>query len=351
MVIKLALGRAAASVPHCLLRVAGGSVAVGAVAWRQTTKEARDVLGRLLQRASRSDMLRAVVEKAPVSRSVVTRFIAGDEKPDAVRVTRELVADDLVVSIDYLGEDTTTQAQADGVTAEYRTLLTALTDAELTNATEVSVKLSAVGQALPADGEQIALDNARQICQAAIDAGTTVTLDMEDHTTTDSTLSILGDLRKDFPTTGAVVQAYLYRTEADCRALAHAGSRVRLCKGAYKEPASVAYQDDRDVDRSYVRCMKILFAGEGYPMLATHDPRMIEIAGSLAARYRRDAGSYEYQMLYGTRPNEQLRLARAGETMRVYVPYGHEWYGYMMRRMAERPANLKFFLRAVASKK
>jgi proline dehydrogenase len=113
----------------------------------------------------------------------------------------------------------------------------------------------------------------------------------------------------------------------------------------------VAYQDARDVDRSFVRCMKILFAGGGYPMLATHDPRLIEIAGSLAARYRREPGSYEYQMLYGARPAEQLRLARAGETVRIYLPYGSDWYGYMMRRLAERPANLTFFLRSVASKK
>jgi proline dehydrogenase len=309
------------------------------------------VLGRALAAAGRSNRLRGIVEKAPISRSVVHRFIAGDATPDAVRASRELVDQGLAVTIDHLGEDTVERSQADHVTAEYVALLGALSDAGLTGDAEVSVKLSAVGQALPGDGEKFALDNARQICQVAADAGTTVTLDMEDHITTDSTLTILEDLRKDFPTTGAVLQAYLYRTEDDCRALAYTGSRVRLCKGAYKEPASVAYQDTGDVDRSYVRCMKILFSGQGYPMLATHDPRLIEIAGSLAARYRRDQGSYEHQMLYGSRPNEQLRLAQSGETMRVYVPYGEDWYGYMMRRMAERPANLSFFLRSVATKK
>ncbi len=309
------------------------------------------MLGRVLLGASRSGRLRSIVEKAPVSRNVVTRFIAGNETSDAVRVTDELVRENLTVTIDYLGEDTLDRAQADAVTAEYTNLLAALKDHELTDKAEVSVKLSAVGQALPGDGQKIALDNARIICQAAADAGTTVTLDMEDHTTTDSTLSILEDLRKDFPSTGAVLQAYLYRTEEDCRALATAGSRVRLCKGAYDEPASVAYQNRRDVDRSYVRCMKILLGGEGYPMLATHDPRLIEIAGSLAARFRREPGSYEYQMLYGCRPNEQRRLAQSGETVRVYVPYGNDWYGYMMRRMAERPANLQFFLRAIATKR
>jgi proline dehydrogenase len=309
------------------------------------------VLGRILQRASRSDSLRRLVEKAPVSRSVVARFIAGDNADDAVRVAGELAEQSLSVSIDHLGEDIVTLEHAQQVRNEYLSLLGKLNEAGLTGAAEVSVKLSAVGQSLPDDGEKISLDHARQICQAAADVGTTVTLDMEDHTTTDATLGTLEDLRKDFPSTGAVLQAYLYRTEEDCKALAHAGSRVRLCKGAYNEPASVAFQDDNDVDRSYVRCMKVLLGGDGYPMLATHDPRLIEIAGSLAARYRREQGSYEYQMLYGVRPNEQQRLVQAGERMRVYVPYGEDWYGYMMRRMAERPANSAFFLRAIATKK
>lgn len=309
------------------------------------------MLGRVLLGASRSDRLRRVVEKAPVSRGVVARFIAGDQIADAVRVTRELVDDGLAVTIDYLGEDTIDRSQAGAATTEYLNLIGALQEGELADRAEVSVKLSAVGQALPGDGEKIALDNAGHICQAAVDAGTTVTVDMEDHTTTDSTLSLLHELRKDFPTTGVAIQSYLYRSEGDCKALAHPGSRVRICKGAYREPATVAYQDGRDVDRSFVRCMKVLFAGGGFPMVATHDPRLIEIAGSLAARYRREPGSYEYQMLYGTRPNEQLRLARAGESVRVYLPYGKDWYGYMVRRLAERPANLAFFIRSVASKK
>jgi proline dehydrogenase len=226
-------------------------------------------------------------------------------------------------------------------------LLDRLSAAGLTQGgrTEVSVKLTAVGQAIDAS---LALDNAREVCAAATAAGTTVTLDMEDHTTTDSTLEVLRSLRPDFPSTGAVLQSYLHRTEADCRDLAVAGSRVRLCKGAYKEPASVAFQDPSEVDRSYVRCLKVLLAGEGYPMVATHDPRLIAITAELAEH--RDPGSYEYQLLYGVRPAEQERLAAAGETVRVYVPYGDEWYGYLMRRLAERPANLTFFLRALLSR-
>ncbi len=308
------------------------------------------MLRQVLLTASRSGQVRSLVEKAPVSRDVVARFVAGTSVEDAVSVSRVLHSRGLLVTLDHLGEDTTGRSQADAVVEEYRRLLAALAAAGLAGPAEVSVKLSAVGQALPGDGEKIALDNARRICEQARQHSTTVTLDMEDHTTTDSTLSVLRDLRVDFPETGAVVQSYLRRTEDDCRDLATAGSRVRLCKGTYKEPESVAYQERGEVDRSYVRCLEVLIAGDGYPMIATHDPRLAEIAGVLVTRHGRAKGSYEYQMLYGCRPDEQQRLADRGERMRVYVPYGSDWYGYLMRRLAERPANLTFFLRSLATR-
>lgn len=298
---------------------------------------------------SRSDQVKRLVTSMPVSSSVVERFVPGESTESAVAATRRLAEDNLLATLDHLGEDTLDRTQAETIVQAYVRLLSALTEAGLNPAAEVSVKLSAVGQALPGDGPKIALDNARTICQATRNAGTTVTLDMEDHTTTDSTLETLHDLRQDFPETGAVVQAYLHRTEADCRDLAYEGSRVRLCKGAYNEPESVAFQSRRAVDRSYVRCLKALMRGHGYPMVASHDPRLIEIAGTLATRYGRQQGSYEYQMLYGIRPDEQRRLARSGERVRVYIPYGSEWYGYLMRRLAERPANVAFFLRSLAS--
>jgi proline dehydrogenase len=308
------------------------------------------VLRRTLLSLSRSTKIRHLVETAPISRHVVSRFVAGTSAAEAVAACRHLVDSGRLASLDRLGEDTVERSQAEATREAYLTMLKLLADDDLTPAAEVSVKLSAVGQSLPGDGEQVALDNALAICEAARNVGTTVTLDMEDHTTTDSTLGILRELRRDFPDTGAVVQAYLRRTEADCRDLAHAGSRVRLCKGAYKEPASVAYQGKDDVDRSFVRCLKVLMAGEGYPMVASHDPRLVAITGDLVRRNGRAQGSYEYQMLYGIRPHEQERLAAAGEKMRVYVPYGDEWYGYLVRRMAERPANLVFFLRSLATK-
>ncbi|MCW2599233.1 MAG: proline dehydrogenase [Frankiales bacterium] len=305
------------------------------------------MLRQVILAASRSAATRHLVERVPVSRAVVHRFVPGASVDDAVRATRELVGTGRTVTLDHLGEDTRDAGQAMATVKAYVELLEHLHDAGLTQGgrAEVSVKLSAVGQALD---ENLAREGATLICEAAKSAGTTVTLDMEDHTTTDSTLGILRELRKDFPTTGAVLQAYLRRTEADCRDLAVAGSRVRLCKGAYKEPASVAFQNKHDVDNSYVRCLTVLFQGDGYPMVASHDPRMIAIAGELARA--RAKGSYEYQMLFGIRSAEQQRLAAAGETVRVYVPYGDEWYGYFMRRLAERPANVAFFLRALASR-
>jgi len=297
--------------------------------------------------AAGNDTIRNLVATAPLSRNVVNRFVAGETAVDAVFATRALVRDGLNVTLDHLGEDTTDAEQAEDTVQAYLTLLAALAADGLTEHAEVSVKLSAVGQKLD---EGMALDNASRICAAASRVGTTVTLDMEDHTTTDSTLDILTSLRRDHPQTGAVVQAYLRRTEADCRVLAGAGSRVRLCKGAYAEPESVAYQDRADVDRSYIRCANVLLGGAGYPMFATHDPRLIRIIDDRARWHDRKPGRYEYQMLYGVRPAEQRRLAGAGETVRVYVPYGVQWYGYLMRRLAERPANLAFFARALAGR-
>ncbi len=300
---------------------------------------------------ARSEAVKKLVGTMPVSSGIVTSHVPGETTESVVDATGVLAADGLKSTLDFLGEDTLDAEQAEATVAAYLDVLQELSSHGLTRSAEVSVKLSAIGQALPENGHKVALENARTICRAARNAGTTVTLDMEDHTTTDSTLAILRELRKDFPETGAVVQAYLHRTEADCRALAYEGSRVRLCKGAYQEPETVAFQSRLDVDRSYVRCLKVLLAGQGYPMIATHDPRMVEIASSLASRYGRAKGSYEFQMLYGIRPTEQKRLAENGETMRVYIPYGSEWYGYLMRRLAERPQNLSFFAKSLISKK
>jgi proline dehydrogenase len=212
------------------------------------------------------------------------------------------------------------------------------------------VKLSAFGQALPVGGHDVALELVRPVVEAATARGTTVTLDMEDSSTVDSTLAIVAELRRAHPGTGAVLQAMLHRTEDDARALSVAGSRVRLVKGAYREPAAVAYQDKAEVDAAYARSLEVLLRGAGHPMAGTHDPAMITRVLDLVAETGRTPDSYEFQLLYGIRPDEQARLAAAGHTVRAYVPYGADWYGYFMRRLAERPANLQFFLRSLATK-
>lgn len=307
----------------------------------------------MLLAASRNTRLREVVEHAPVTRGLVRRFVAGTGDDHALQVAADLRGQGLLVTLDRLGEDVTDVAQAAATRDAYVSVLGRLSALGLTEggAVEVSVKLSALGQALGSSGEQTALDNARVICEAAAVAGTTLTLDMEEHGTVDSSLRVLESLRASWPWVGAVLQAQLRRTEADCRDLSGAGSRVRLCKGAYAPPEAVAFVAPHEVDRSYVRCLKALLGGDGYPMVASHDPTLLEIADALARDVGRDGSSWEVQMLLGVRPDEQARLAALGRRVRTYVPYGEDWYAYLVRRMAERPANLALLLRSLTTKK
>lgn len=306
----------------------------------------------VLLAASRNSRLRDVVEKAPVTRGLVRRFVAGTGDDHALEVSADLRAQGLLVTLDRLGEDVTDEADAEAVRDAYVGLLGRLSATGLADDgdVEVSVKLSALGQGLGSTGESVALGNARVICEAAAVTGTTVTLDMEDHSTVDSTLRVLRTLREDFPWVGAVLQSQLRRTEADCRELASAGSRVRLCKGAYAPPEDVAFTTPHEVDRSYVRCLKVLLHGDGYPMVASHDPTLLEIAQAVARDAGRSEDSWEVQMLLGVRPDEQTRLAGVGRRVRTYVPYGEDWYAYLVRRLAERPANLALLLRSLASR-
>jgi proline dehydrogenase len=305
------------------------------------------VLRQTMLWASRRGSIKRAVTAAPITREVVRRFVAGEDVGDAVAAARGLREKGLRCTLDFLGEDTRDAQMATATVAAYRTLLERLAAEGLAASAEVSVKLSALGQALD---EGMAFDNAAAVCEAARGAGTTVTIDMEDHTTTDSTLSILQRLRADYPSTGAVIQASLRRSPADCAALAHPGSRVRLCKGAYQEPASVAWQTRSEIRTAYIRCLQTLVAGGAYPMLATHDPLLIRVSQRVLQHPARNGDGHEFQMLFGIRPQEQLRLAANGELMRIYVPFGTQWYGYLMRRMAERPANLALVLRALSSR-
>jgi proline dehydrogenase len=304
--------------------------------------------------AGRREGLRRAAEGLSVARRVVHRFVPGETIDSALDSVAALRQSGRYVSIDYLGEDVSDTDGADAAVRTYLDLIEKLGGSgHFTGIRplEVSVKLSALGQALERDGEKIARENAWSICDAAQRAGVWVTVDAENHTTTDSTLSIVRDLRAEFPWLGTVLQAYLRRTLGDCEEFAASGARIRLCKGAYDEPASVAYRGNAEVTDSYLACLRVLMAGSGYPMVASHDPAIIGAVPDIVNESGRSTGEFEYQMLYGIRDDEQLRLAAAGDQVRVYVPFGTQWYGYFMRRLAERPANLTFFLRALAHRR
>ncbi|HXZ99151.1 MAG TPA: proline dehydrogenase family protein [Candidatus Binatia bacterium] len=296
--------------------------------------------------ASRRRWVQRTVSTAPLTRQLVHRFVAGERIDDAVGVARTLASRGLAVTIDRLGEDTHDHSDAREAVSALCTLVSRLAGEGLPLAAELSVKLSSLGQALD---EDLAYENAHTVCREAAAAGMAVTLDMEDHTTTDSTLRIGARLRTEFPATGLVIQASLRRSEDDCRALAHAGSRIRLCKGAYQEPVALAWQRRGEVRAAYVRCLRILAKGGATPLVATHDPLLIDASHRVMAAAG-DGIGHEHQMLYGIRPDEQSRLVAAGEGVRVYLPFGERWYPYLMRRMAERPANLALILRAVADR-
>ncbi|WP_062995364.1 proline dehydrogenase family protein [Nocardia mikamii] len=312
--------------------------------------------------AAGSVRMKRAITGFPVTAEVVHRFVAGETRTDLAPVVTALLDSRRMVSVDFLGEYTTERSMADDAVAEYLALIDDLArwnhlargnrswPAQSAAPVEVSVKLSALGQSLGLDGPEIATANLHALCERAQQAGVWITVDAEDHTTTETTESTVRMVRADYPWLAVATQTYLRRAEDRCRIAAAEGARIRLCKGAYREPEYVAFQRTADVDESYLRCLELLMAGSGYPMVATHDPVMIAAAHDMAVRNGRAPGDFEFQMLYGIRSIEQQRLAETGHAVRVYVPYGNQWYGYLMRRLAERPANLGFFLRALAER-
>lgn len=299
-------------------------------------------LRRSLLWASQSARLRRTIERLGPTQSVVERFVGGTTTADVLGVADALQRSGRLVTVDHLGEDVIDDAGADATVAAYGELLPTL--GALGNA-DVSVKLTALGLAHDPDG---AVERAASIVHAATAVGVTVTIDMEGSALTDATLDAFRTLRKETPSVACVLQAMLRRTESDAREMGGAGARVRLCKGAYAEDAHQAFVRRDEVNASYVRALTILWESPGTPLVATHDPLLIQTAAELARHRPRP---FEYQMLYGVRPDEQARLAATGAAVRIYVPYGSEWYGYLMRRLAERPANLAFFLRALVSRR
>jgi proline dehydrogenase len=274
---------------------------------------------------------------------VVRRFVAGERLDDALRVTGALNRDGLAVALDYLGENTTTAAEAAAATHE---ALAALDGIHSHGARAyLSVKLTQLGLDL---GEYLVLHSARQVLERARRHGLFVRVDMEGSSFTARTLELCTALHREFPQLGVVIQAYLYRSEADLHALVQQGIQVRLVKGAYAEPPHIAFRRKRDTDRNYQRLMAYLLRQGTYPAIATHDPRIIDEAVRVAAQVGRAARDFEFQMLFGVRRDLQRALVEAGYGVRVYVPYGRQWYPYLTRRIAERPANLLFMAGSLA---
>lgn len=305
---------------------------------------------RLLLRLAELQSVRDTATRLGPVQRVVDRFVAGETLEACLAVVRRLADAGQLATVDHLGEHTDSEERARAQAEAYVTLLHRLARERLAPHAEVSVKASALGLLLPG-GDELAWEGARRVAAAARDAGTTVTVDMEDHPTTDATLALVRRLRRDFPDTGVVLQAMLRRSTGDLEELAVEGSRVRWCKGAYAEPAAVAHTGRPEVDRAYLAGLRRLLKSPAYPMIATHDPAMIEAALAYLDLLDRRPDSYEFQMLLGVRTDEMARLAASGHRVRVYVPYGVDWYAYFMRRLAERPANLALLGRALVSRR
>lgn len=274
--------------------------------------------------------------------NVTHRFVAGEELGEAVEAIRQLNSKAISASFDHLGESIKSEGETRQEVREYLRVLDQIEKNGLDS--NVSVKLTQLG--LDVD-QGLCYENARTIVEAAGRYQNFVRIDMEDSTKTDATISIFKRLRQEFENVGIVVQSYLYRTESDVKDLLQMGARIRLCKGAYKEPETVAFQDKAEVDKNYVHIMKMLLVSGIYHGIATHDENMIAATRQFAAEKGIAPDQYEFQMLFGIRRDLQEKLVKEGYRMRVYVPYGEYWYPYFMRRLAERPANIWFVLKNI----
>jgi proline dehydrogenase len=273
---------------------------------------------------------------------MVGRFVAGQTLEEALDALDRISAEGFRTTVDVLGESVSSAEEAETAAGRYLVMLDALAERGLER--NVSLKLTQMGMDI---GHEIARENVARILRRAEELDAFVRIDMEDHTKTDETLELWRQVRPIHPNTGVVIQAALRRSEEDIEAIIAERGRVRLCKGAYNEPASVAYPDKADVDRAFERLTERLLLDGDHPAIATHDPAMINHALVFARQNRIDRDRFEFQMLFGVRRDLQEKLLRAGYRVRLYVPYGTEWYPYYMRRLAERPANVLFMLRAM----
>jgi proline dehydrogenase len=276
------------------------------------------------------------------ARRLSRRFVAGEQLDEAVTVVRDLNGEGMSVTLDHLGESVEREDQAARAANDYIAILERIEREGVDSG--ISIKLTQIGLAID---RELCGDNLRRIAQAARERRRFVRIDMEASEYVEETLNLFYELFDEFENLGVVIQSYLRRSEADVRELAARAAPVRLCKGAYKESEKIAFQKKREVDESYVRLLEILMRSSAPLAVATHDVRMIEAAKAMIGSDSKRSAPVEFQMLYGIRRDLQAQLVGAGYAMRVYVPYGTEWYPYFMRRMAERPANLLFVLRAL----
>lgn len=300
---------------------------------------------------SRAHWAQDLITRLPIAWQMASRFISGTTTAEAIKTIQGLNARGLTATLDFLGESVTNPDEAARAADEYLCILEQIAASEVR--AHVSLKLTQFGLDLDA---ALCERNLRRVVEKAQAVGTFVCVDMESSAHTDRTLAVVDAVRRDFDNLGTVLQAYLYRTEQDLIALADAGTRIRLCKGAYQEPADKAFPHKADVDANFVRLTRLLLdrsanapaRGEGrtppLPAIATHDEKMITAAKEYAAEKRIPRNQFEFQMLHGVRRDLQEQLVREGYGMRVYVPYGTHWYPYFMRRLAERPANVWFFV-------
>lgn len=302
---------------------------------------------RLLLYLSNAGWARAIIARFFLARRVALRFVAGETPESALNVTRQLNAEGLTVTLDYLGESVTRAEDTAEVVSSYQHLLHEI-HAQNLNAS-VSLKLTHLGLDI---SEELCVTNLRHILATARECGDIpVTIDMEGSPYTETTLRLYRTLRDeyDFANVGTVIQAYLYRSADDMRQLTQENAHIRICKGAYLEPPEIAYPAKSDVDQNYTRLVEAYLSAptRSYLCIATHDERMIAHAQDFIQRHGVGKDRYEFQMLYGIRASRQRELVAQGEKVRVYVPFGQAWYPYFMRRLAERPANLWFFAKSL----
>lgn len=275
--------------------------------------------------------------------SFARRFIAGETAEEAIETARALEAQGLLLTLDYLGESVSTVEAADAATREYIRLMEVIVSAGIER--NISLKLTQLGITID---KATCVDNMRRILEPGKTHDFFIRIDMENSPWTDLTLDVFETLwQQDYRNVGIVLQSSLHRTDADLKRMIELGARVRLVKGAYKEPESVAHQAKADVDAAYVRQMKVLLDQGHYPAIATHDAEIIDTALAYARERQIAAGRFEFQMLYGIRRDLQATLVAAGHRVRLYVPFGREWFPYFMRRLGERPANVTFVLKSL----